>query len=486
MSAFKQKMAKLGVRAGLLAGASAAVLAISGIGASSALAAPVCPNNAVKAIEGKGASLQKVAQETWTGRVVPSIKKGEELPEIPHKKLETPERGYQLACGETPSVSYSSTGSGPGLAAFGFTGTGIVENGKHEGEKHTISYIGSDDAPTTAQIGEAEKASTTKPLIIPVAETSIAVIVHPPAECTLKGNETNGLSYAELTKAFGGKEIKTWTELGAEGAGCGGEITRVVREEGSGTTFQFKNYLAALIALGGKNMPCELEGEAGKTKEWAKMKAIGTGERPNITWPEPVAGVGFCEGTTPVKRAAGGGALVKLVAETAGTIGYASLPDVKSANNVGGNAQVAWLQNSSPVVTYAQPEKPGEGVEESNCGPRVYNVPAKARTGGAEATFEGVDWSGVFGAKPTVGEKLYPLCTLTYDVAWRSYEAANYAEPEARAADVRDYLLNYVLRGGGQAIGMYYQALPGKDEAGFEPEHNVLGAAIMAAELIAK
>src|ERR1700740_2259807 len=70
MSAFKQKARMLAVRAGLLAGASAAVLAISGVGASSAFAAAECPNNAVQNIEGKGSSLQKEAQKFWTGREV--------------------------------------------------------------------------------------------------------------------------------------------------------------------------------------------------------------------------------------------------------------------------------------------------------------------------------------------------------------------------------------------------------------------------------
>jgi hypothetical protein len=66
MSAFKQKLARLGATAGVFVGSTAAVLAIAGIGASSASAAPTCVNipAAARNLGAQGSTLQHVAQET--------------------------------------------------------------------------------------------------------------------------------------------------------------------------------------------------------------------------------------------------------------------------------------------------------------------------------------------------------------------------------------------------------------------------------------
>jgi ABC-type phosphate transport system substrate-binding protein len=465
MSAFKQRMAKLGVRAGLLAGASAAVLAISGIGASSAMAVATCPNKTLN-IQGKGASLQRIAQSTWTGREVPS---GEPLIEIPHKKLE-PEKGYASTCKEGPTVSYTSTNNASGLDAFQFTGTGAID--------HSLAFVGSDDAPNKAQIENAEAATEGgkgKPIIVPVIQTSIAVVIHPPAGCKFKAGK--GITWKQLGEVFGGKSITKWSGFGANvegGAACEKEITRVVRAEVSSATYQFKNYLAVLEEeKGGPGMPCELEGydeEKGvtvKTKKWKNMLAAHLNGQPNITWPGP----GNCEGTTPVERAT---SVAKIVAEKEGTIGYAALPNAKEEG-----AETALLQNGEVEgkPTFAAPEKK-EG-EEANCGERVYTVPEGGRTGEAA---EAVDWSQVFGAKPQIGGA-YPLCTLTYDIGWHTYEQAGYGPESAKIAEVaKDYILRHVLEtnaGGGQTVAMWYAPLPSTPT---EPKTDVLGAARAAAE----
>jgi ABC-type phosphate transport system substrate-binding protein len=489
MSALKQRVGKLGLRAGLLAGASAAVMAISGIGASSALAVECPVNTTVKNIEGKGASLQKEAQKAWTGREVLTA-----LGPIPHTAL-VPSSGYASKCTE-PTVSYTSVGSGAGLAAFRYTGVGKIENGNNGvvGE-HTMSFAASDDGPTTAQIENAQNATTgAKALIIPVTETAISVVVHPPASCTLKFDKTHGITYKQLTQLWGGKEITKWEQLtNAEpvGAGCKEPIVRVVRSDTSGTTFQFKNYLATLKTNGGVNMPCELKGfnEAlntePNTNEWANMKAIHTETgTPNLTWPEK----GNCKDETisTVERKSGGGGIAAYVAATAGTIGYAALPDAKA-----NSASVAWLQNKSAEgVTYAapeaEPEEGGKKVKRSNCGNRVYTVPTPgrpAKEGGTPPAESGesVDWSKTFGASPTVGGTLYPLCTLSYDLSWTKYEKAGeaghaYKNPTEVVKAVRDYLINWVL--GEAPVPDWYQPLPNTPT---EPEHNVLGAAKLAA-----
>lgn len=488
MSAFKQKMARLGVSASLLAVVSAAMLAISGIGASSAFATE-CPASTIEkegvkvGIEGKGSSLQKIAQQEWTGREVFS----NVIEPIPHPKLTGPERGYQVACPSAP-VSYTSTGSGPGLTAFRFNGSGNIENGTHVGESHTFSYIGTDDAPTAAQIEHAKEATEggvatgANPLIIPVAQTAIAVIYNPPKGCTVTFGNKSGISWTELGEIFNGVGKKEWSELGVTHSGtCGSSITRVVRAEGSGTTYQVKNYLAKLESeFSGANMSCSSTGFNEETKtseattEWGKTKAIGTGEEPNKNWPE-------CVGGTSIVAQAGGGAVAKYVNEHRGTIGYAALPDAKANQKpfeieagVNIELKVARLQVELSEATkfYGTPE----GAEEkANCAERVYSVPAAAQTSG---TGEGVDWSKVFGATPNVGQGKYPLCTLTYDAAWSSYSKAGYTEAAKRAENVKDYL-NYVVKEG-QGIKKWYQPLPSPAEEA----HNVLMAAEYAASKI--
>jgi ABC-type phosphate transport system substrate-binding protein len=451
---FKQSMRKLGVRAGLLAGASAAVLAISGVGATGALAAPTCPTAVpkVSAIEGQGSSLQRIAQELWTGREVPSNPAVGKWPAMPHA-LKT--GGYAATCGTSPSINYTSTGSGAALKALRYTGTGNIENGTH-GEEHGTWFGGSDDGPNPTQIANAESAAGgAKALIIPVAQTSIAVVLHAPSGCTITSNTTHGINYAELNKIFSGK-LHLWSELASASGTCSGSISRVVREDGSGTSTQLKNYLSELEIAGKGEAPgCSLG-------TWASLRQIEnpTTSAPNTTWPE-------CEGRIAVTRKNGGGALAEYVAKTEGTIGYAALPDAKAKG-----ATVARLQNQAAGV-YALPE--GSTGETANCGSRVYSVPTPGQEG---ETGLSVNWSTVFGAAPTVGGTLYPLCTLTYDLSWTSYSNAGYANASGAAEDAKAFI-NYILNEG-QSIGHYYQALPQPGEK----VHNVLGAAKLAASKI--
>jgi ABC-type phosphate transport system substrate-binding protein len=450
MSAFKQKLARLGATVGVLAATTTAIMAVGGVTASSAFAE--C-NPKGTAIAGKGSTLQRVAQENWIS-------------------------GFAAECTEGPTVTYTGTGSGDALTAFRYNGAGAINT--------EFSFVGTDDAPTAAQITNAQNATTgAKSLTIPVSETAIAVIYNPPSGCTPTFGKNNGITWAQLNEAFGGEKIKKWsgfTKAFPTGGTCENEFTRVVRSDGSGTTFQFKNYLATESTVG---MPCKLTGweepaekEVKETTLWANMRAVGktVGEGPNTVWPQKSTCPGEPATLTSVVAKKGGGEVVKYVSENPGTIGYASLPDVKSANNIGGAAKVAWLQNNGPeTVTYATPEE--AATEESNCGPRQYEVPLGGREG---ESGESVDWSKVFGAKPAVGKALYPLCTLTYDLSWTSYEKAGYgASSESKKNAVKSYL-GYVL-GTGQSVKKWYQPLP-TGEAKF----NVLGAAKLALSKVGK
>jgi ABC-type phosphate transport system substrate-binding protein len=442
---------RTGLRAASVVGVLAVVAAVGGIGATSAVAAPTCPSNAVKAIEGRGSASQRIAEQVWTGREAPTGA----LTAIPHALEISGFSTYASFCETTPSVSYTSTNDRDALGAFRFLGSGVIENGTHAGETHSMAFVASDEAPAKGQIENAEAATTggvatgANPLIIPVAQTSIAVIVHPPAGCTLTSDKTHGISSIELNKIFSGT-MKVWSELASHsGPSCEHTITRVVREDMSNTTWQFKNYLSVLeTTLKGEGPGCSLG-------TWAALRPIEnlTTGAPNTTWPE-------CVERTPLVKKITGAALAQYVASTSGTIGYAVLPDATAKA-----AEVARLQDD-PKAIYAPPEV---GTT-SNCGAQRFTVPTST-------TGEGVDWSNVTSAVPTIGGGLYPLCTLTYDLAWSSYAKAGYASAAARAEDVKDFI-GYVLSGSGQSIGERYEPLP--SVAG----HEVLQAAELAASKI--
>jgi ABC-type phosphate transport system substrate-binding protein len=440
MSALTRKLSRLGATIGILAAGAVAVSAVGGPGVASA-ACPVTPINLI----GKGSSLQGEAQVRWTA-------------------------AFEKSC-PLVSAAYTVTNSEDGLAAFGFTAIGIASP--------LQGFVGTDDAPSSAQIKNAEAASKTKPIIVPVAQTSIAVLINPPGtngvgagQCRLKAGAK--LTYAQLGEIFGGKAITTWSQLKTanlvEGEGCTGSITRVVRSDASGTTYQFKNYLAVLQkSLKGGAMGCELSGGfndktdeslSGKSSEWINFRHIGSA---NKLWPTPAN----CSGASPVSSQKGGGELAKTVAVTNGTIGYAALPDAEAHADEVINLQDSTTGGGSPV----------SGTE-ANCGGRAYTIPAGA-SGGLS-----IDWSEVFGAAPTIGGGLYPLCTLTYDIAWDSYLPVRSGSGEEYAAHegeiVRLYLEGLVLATSGQNLlpEHFYQKLPSVEA------NNVLLAAEQAAQKI--
>jgi ABC-type phosphate transport system substrate-binding protein len=411
-------------RASLLAGTVVAALGFGALSAGSAVAAPLCEGGE---ITGQGSSLQKIAQETWTS-------------------------GYAALCPSHAPIKYNSTGSGAGLKEWNFTGEkGSINTG--------LSFIGTDDAPTTEQINNTLSVSNGANVVtIPVSQTAIVPVINPPANCTI-----TALTNKDLENIFRGIK-KTWSSIStAEGSGCSTQITRVVRKEGSGTSYQFKNYLSSMNAA---SLPC-----IGKT--WLELRPVGAEEKPNISWPES------CEGTTLSKlvrpEATGGGALVKQVNAIDGAVGYASLPDVM--NNKTGDTFPAELQNNGQVgaaeATFASPIAAGSNAACSNT---KYGVPLGARFKTGEPVVN-VSWASVFGANPKAGGANYPLCTLTYIMSFDSYSKAGFKF--AQYASTRDFVERYVTKPEGQTAlgGKYYAPLPTAKAS----NENVSGASQYAA-----
>jgi len=472
MSAFKQKLARLGATAGVLAASTAAFMAVGGVTAGSALATPTCVTGGGN-LGAQGSTLQREAQQLWTGREVPSA-----VGTPPYTKLTG---GYAEKCavaGDT-TFSYAGTGSGAALNAFAMNGAALNKE---------FAYVGTDEAPTAAQITTATNTTGVAPLVMPVAQTSIAVIANIPSQCAISG----GLKYADLNKLFAGT-ITKWsqvstvankgnceTEEAAEETASPGsaKITRVVRSDGSGTSYQFKNYLSELETTEGAVGPGSVNvGSGCVTRTWAQLRPNETPATgaPNTSWPESACDAGV----TAVSKQSGGGGVAGFVAANANTIGYAALPDAEAKG-----AGLVSLQNEESVAHGPHYVSPVVGTH-ANCSERSYTVPSAGRDEGSN-TGIGVDWSTTFGANPEIGGSEFPLCTLTFDIAWNGYATAGYTSGATVGSAVHDYLANYVLStasGEGQKTlnTHFYNELP---EAEGEAENDVLDAAKLTASHI--
>ncbi len=210
----RRKSARGGLRAALLAGATVGAFALVSVGGASPASASL--NCGGSAITGAGSSLQKVAeQNVWS----PGFS------------------GASGVCPSGPTVTYESIGSGGGLAFWNATGVlGHINTEK--------AFIGTDDAPNPTQIASTDSvADGAHVVVIPVAQTSIAIVANLPAGCSFA--EETGITNLDLQKVFRGS-LKTWSGLETTEGTCNSPITRVVRKDGSGTTFQFKTYLSRM------------------------------------------------------------------------------------------------------------------------------------------------------------------------------------------------------------------------------------------------
>jgi hypothetical protein len=163
-----------------------------------------------------------------------------------------------------------------------------------------------------------------------------------------------------------------------------------------------------------------------------------------------------------------------------GTISYASLPEVERLND---GAAVLAVQNNgigTEAPTFAAPTT-GGGL--ANCAAAQYEVPQEARRNEPLASGLSVDWSQVYGSKPGIGGNDYPLCTLSFDLAFDSYEAAGFRYRQELT--LHDYLTEFIVRTAGQEAlvdsdSSYYAALPTSAQKAYD----VLGSAQFVARKI--
>jgi ABC-type phosphate transport system substrate-binding protein len=415
MPSTKESLMRSKHRVLALAATSLAVFALGGVGASSALAEePTNTCGGATLIEGQGSSLQKIAQEkVW----IPAFEAG--------------------VC-TTVKVKYTASGSAAGLEAYGVKNLTPVLTDAN-------AYIGTDDAPNATQIVEMEKNLGAPVLVVPVAQASIAIIVKPPTNC-----EITKIPNADLQEVWKGS-LKLWSEISTAkpktvgGTECEVEITRVVREDGSGTTYQFKHYLDTInsaLLPGTKK-----KGTLAEERNWEELQPE---TEPNTEWPESEGAVVLTPVVKPTLK--GGHEEVEKVKATADSIGYANLGDAREVFEAAKEKEMYWVEVQKNGVggtpTYAKAgtsaTEPGATAANANCAATEYSpIPTNAEE-------PNQDWSKVYGGKTSVGTGHYPICTLTWDVALTNYETAKYTAAASVGQSTYDYISYITETDGGQ------------------------------------
>jgi ABC-type phosphate transport system substrate-binding protein len=345
-----------------------------------------------------------------------------------------------------PTVTYASSSSGLGLESWGVN-------------KHAASFgianafVATEEPPNTAQKEEIEShESTSTPSTlqtIPVLQEAVTILVNLPSGCTATSTPDPGrlvLNNTTLEGIFRGT-ITTWSQIdesgdALSGASCNADtpITKVVRLDSAGTTHILKKYLNLINAT-----PFEAEG--GSSDTWNQVSE-GTA---NTVWPTADAVV------RPLKT--GDSAEISKIAETPGSIGYASLADSRAnadfyPSKGGAGTATFWvpIQNSGTTTkkpTYTDPSTNGE-VEtpaEANCAKEKY-------TNGSGTKFPPSSTSDSWSEVTTATKQTnYTLCGFAYELALSKYSL--YPETsEAEAITVENFLLFELedKAGGGQEL----------------------------------
>lgn len=424
--------------------ASACILAAASL---TALAAPGAASAATQCagtnITGQGANVEKIALQTVWG------------PDFNTSTNKAACSGTQ-GSGAKPAVTYNSTSSGIGLESWGVN--------KHAASfAPTNAFVGTEEPPNAAEKAEIEANETSLAPeaveSIPVLQEAIVAIVNLPAGCTATSTPDPGrlvLGNATFEAIFLGK-ITKWSQItdsgdALSGAGCNPEtpITRVVRLDSAGTSHIFKKYLALIDAA-----PFETESATSQT--WNELSE-GAG---NTVWPKAAAVV------RPAKT--GDSAVISKVAETAGSIGYASLANARANSSfippkggVGTATFWAPVQNSGTATKsakYADPSTNGEEAApaEANCAKTKY-------TNGKGTKFPPASSADAWNEVTTATkEKNYAICGLAYDLTVNRYSVFP-AATEGEAITANNFLL-FVLEsktGGGQLliVNHDYEPLP--------------------------
>jgi ABC-type phosphate transport system substrate-binding protein len=443
---------------------AASSVALVTVGAATASAKkPPPPKCTGGAIKGQGANAAQIAiEKVWA----PNFSSATDT--------------NPTACPSGPVVSFTKTNSGKGLESWGVFATPLPNFGPLNAYVATEEPLSEGDKTEVEDLGGGVSTPGTA-LTIPVAQESIAVLVHLPEGCKASSSgakERLVLNNITLEEIFRGA-ISNWGQIKDDGdtlTGCVTEpaldpITRIVRSDLAGTSHILKKYLSLIQPT------LTFPTESGPTATWSEI-AEGLA---NTNWPRPA-------GSLAVQKESkeGDNQEVTEVAKDPGTIGYSGLADARanaafypaSSGGTGGpGTPTFWvpIQDSGLSTTkkleYADPSTTGETSStpaDANCADEKY-------TNGKGKTFPPSSVTDAWSAVTTeTKQKNYPLCGLVYILGLSKYSAYSADSTEATTkgeSETVNQFLQYVTNdegtgagaGGQVAIENHdYEALPKK------------------------
>ncbi|MGO9974716.1 MAG: hypothetical protein ACLP01_18300 [Solirubrobacteraceae bacterium] len=355
-------------------------------------------------------------------------------------------------------------------------------------------YIGGNDN------ADAQGSAGNGVMSFPIGGSAVEIAVNlTRAECTVGSGAIGPLHFTagDIANLLGGNYL-TWGQLDANNgalgndlnenpslAGCTEPITRVVRNDTSGTTQATLNYINDASP---NSALCGAVSTTGITT-WAGMQQAAVTQSQNDIWPgengtegHPAAGsifpnvqaaAGACNAIT-AGSGSGGPLLLQALHNTAGGVGYADVSDVlnDASTNSGNGQYLATLVVASLANAATGAFTPPVSGSASNCSFSGAKLP-----GSGPSDYVGLagDWAldnslNTDDVAYTVQGSSYPACTLTWDFVWGSQDnnAGNPngpdPEPELNADQIRTLYsyYTYVLSDPAQATekGAGYAPLP--------------------------
>jgi hypothetical protein len=435
----------LATRAAMACAVAAATLSALAINTGDALAYQHC--GPAEKISGEGSALQGQIQQTWTVGVSP---KG-----FNHSADASACNGTQGGK-NFPSATFLTTTGEMALEAWGSVDGSLHGFGPYD------SYMASDLGPGKRALEKMNLALGSELSVIPVAQTSIAVLANPPANCALTQISNVNLERAFRQEEGGSIAAPTWKQIGGTGAGCESGVKRVVPSYSTGATSQFKHYLFQINSTG---VGCLRHGIP-NPETWEALQdataMIGATNR-NREWPECEVSPGVSNEVIHESTPGGGGFghVVGQIGQVDGSIGFAPLPDAESSSLNPSTTTILKVQDGEEAGAkrYASPAAAGSTA---NCKSNPYSWPQnEAETEQVYFTsrLHNLNWSKVYGSNPNVGQLIYPICMLTYDLV--PVDASRlYGETKAQA--IKDFLGYVIASSGGQADikGQWFQEVP--------------------------
>jgi hypothetical protein len=385
----------------------------------------------------------------------------------------------------TTTPIYTQTTSGSGAAEFGLETGSLNLTEDPTADKLSTpqldAYVGVDSPPSSTELSNADTASGSDLVTVPVAQTALAIPASLPVGLLLNSSQSLKLKslllgqlFAGTIPAQGGYSANTWGALlielgltkittGSPSVGqfldSGGGTTTIsveTRKNGAGTTLNLKQYVASVDATDWSGIT--VDENAYGTNEWPSGATItaSPGNSTDAAEASAVANNPGQVGYATAGDAVSAGFLLLPLLLTVASKEFQSfwfgLQDngtketgtVVYANPVSGSASNVYTGSSSSVGTWDPPGSPWDGTWAGSdaSDDNVYN------DAGEEVAY-------------------YPLVAVAYDLAWLNYAASglssDYPAP-LNAGYTAQQFLEFATGSTGQSdiesSSYYYAELP--------------------------